>query len=213
MSERARATPRVREHVDKLREAGLDTQQFFDALIGIRDDTALPRGHKEAIYKLLAMESFVWYLEALRDEQIDRVKLRDEVNQIAAEYDAAIRKQQPGEKAAVLAQKDIGAGPKKRKRPPGAKGPGDAKRRAGAKRPSAPQSSRPSAPQSKRPSAPPNATTVRERDPTKATPRKRPPAASPAGPRPSGAPKAKGPPPRKSAPPNATTRSERPKRK
>jgi hypothetical protein len=108
MDDAKRATPRVREHVDKLREAGLDTQKFFDVLCGIRDDSALPRAHRESIYKLIAMESFVWYLEALRNERIDRIKLREEVNKIGAEYSAAIRAQKPGDKAAALAERDIG---------------------------------------------------------------------------------------------------------
>lgn len=105
-----KSTPRVREHVDKLREAGLDTQKFFDALVGIRDDTALPRAHREALYNLVAMESFVWYMEALRDERIDRVKLAEQVNTVGAEYEAAIRKQGDGDKAAALVERDIGAG-------------------------------------------------------------------------------------------------------
>jgi hypothetical protein len=111
MAARKKATPRVMEHVDRLREAGLDTQRFFDALVSIRDDTALPRAHRDAIYKLIAQESFVWYLEALRDEPIDRVKLAAQVNELGAEYDVAIRKQGGGEKAEALAERDIGVDP------------------------------------------------------------------------------------------------------
>ena len=106
-----RATARVREHVDSLREAGLDTEKFFNALIAIRDDNALPRDHREALYNLIAMESFVWYLEAIRDERIDREKLREAVNEIASTYDAAIRKTASGQKAAELLNKDIGRDP------------------------------------------------------------------------------------------------------
>jgi hypothetical protein len=105
-----RATPRVRDHVNKLREAGLDTQKFFDCLVAIRDDTALPKAHREAIYKLIAMESFVWYLEALRDEAIDRKKLVEEAMKLMQQHEAAIRSAPaPGETAAALATKDIGA--------------------------------------------------------------------------------------------------------
>ena len=110
-----KSTPRVREHVDKLREAGLDTQKFFDCLVGIRDDTALPKAHREAIYKLIAMESFIWYMEALRNERVDRIKMRDEVNKMGAEYEAAIRKKIEGEKAANLAKADIGESKKPKK--------------------------------------------------------------------------------------------------
>jgi len=111
MAVEKRATPRVREHVDKLREAGLDTQKFFDALSAIRDDSALPRPHREALYKLIAMESFIWYLEAIRGERIDRIKLREEVNKLGEEYAAAIRKREPGDEAAALAEKNISAPP------------------------------------------------------------------------------------------------------
>ena len=125
--DKKRATPRVREHVDKLRAAGLDTQLFFDALVGLRDDTALPRPHREAIYKLIAQESFIWYLEAIRNERVDRVKLSEEVNALGAEYEAAIRKQD-GNIATELAERDIGAdsgrpSPRKKKAMPRKKGP------------------------------------------------------------------------------------------
>ena len=151
MAAPTKSTPRVREHCDKLREAGLDTQKFFDALIGLRDDPALPKAHREALYKLVAMESFIWYMEALRDEQIDRIKLRDEVNKLGAEYAAAIRSEKPGEKAAQLADKDIGVDAKAppRATPPGPrkKGPPRAKakgppRKKGGPRPAGPRGQR-----------------------------------------------------------------------
>jgi hypothetical protein len=99
-----RSTPRVREHVEHLRGAGFDTQKFFEALIAIRDDTLLSQSHRQALYRLIAMESFIWYLEALRNEPIDRRKLVEEVQSAVAEYDAAIRQQNPGEKAAALVE-------------------------------------------------------------------------------------------------------------
>lgn len=102
----ARATPRVREHVDRLRAAGLDTARFFDALTLLRDDSALPKAHRDAIYKLIAMESFIWYLEALRNEPIDREKLLAQAKEIAAQ--PAIVKRTPGDQASALAQADIG---------------------------------------------------------------------------------------------------------
>jgi hypothetical protein len=103
-----RATPRVREHVERLRVAGFDTQKFFDALVALRDDTALPRAHRDALYKLIAMESFVWYLEAIRNEPVDRVKLLEEAAKALVEHGAAIRRTEPGEAAATLARADIG---------------------------------------------------------------------------------------------------------
>lgn len=102
-----KATPRVREHVERLRLAGFDTQKFFDALVALRDDSGLSKPHREALYKLIAMESFVWYLEALRNEPIDRLKLLEEAKRIHDEHAAAIRKTEPGEKAAELAKADI----------------------------------------------------------------------------------------------------------
>lgn len=110
MAARKRANPRVREHIDNLRNAGLDTQKFFDALTHIRDDSALSKTHLEALKKLIAAESFIWYMEALRDEPIDRVKLREEALKIAQEHEAAIVAEQAGGKAAQLLEKDIGAG-------------------------------------------------------------------------------------------------------
>lgn len=105
------------EHVERFREAGLDTQKFFDALVQLREDKALPKKHKEAIYKLLAMESFIWYLEALRNERIDRMAMRDAALKIAEEHLAAIRKEEPGEAADALSKQDIGEKPAPRARP------------------------------------------------------------------------------------------------
>src|SRR5688572_23995291 len=107
--EKPRSTPRVREHVERLRAAGQDTQRFFDALVALRDDSALSKTHRDAITKLVAMESFVWYLEAIRNEPIDRVKLADEARRINQEQASAATKKAPGENAATaLAQANIG---------------------------------------------------------------------------------------------------------
>src|SRR5688572_7707358 len=109
MAEQKRASPRVREHVNRLLHAGFDTQKFFDALVSIRDDATLPKAGREALFKLLAMESFIWYLEALRHEPIDRMTLLMEAKRIQDEHEAAIRTSTPGEKAAELAQANISA--------------------------------------------------------------------------------------------------------
>ncbi|MCC7382773.1 MAG: hypothetical protein IT384_13135 [Deltaproteobacteria bacterium] len=104
-----RVAPRAQDHIDKLRDAGFDTQRFFDTLVGIRDDPLLPESQREALYKLIASESFIWYLEAIRNQPIDRTKLVLEARKLAEEYDAAIRKEAPGERATALAKADIGA--------------------------------------------------------------------------------------------------------
>jgi hypothetical protein len=130
-----RATPRVLEHVERLREAGLDTQKFFDALVQLRDDGALPKKHREALYKWVAMESFIWYLEALRNERVDRMAMRDAAMKIAEEHEAAIRKQQEGGEAEALAKADISAKKPGQGAPAGASPP--RKRPAGKPKPAA----------------------------------------------------------------------------
>ena len=82
---------RVEAHLQRLREAGLDTQAFFAALVAIRDDSALAPAHREALHQVIAMESFYWYLEALNGEPIDRAKAA-EAAQKMAEANAAIAK-------------------------------------------------------------------------------------------------------------------------
>ncbi len=113
MTEIKRVSQRVLDHVDTLRKAGLDTQAFFDALVNIRDDSALPQAHREALYKLIATESFLWYLEALRGAPIDRVRLAEEAAKIGEENAAAIKKTNPGEAAAELLRRVLEPKPKK----------------------------------------------------------------------------------------------------
>lgn len=105
-----RPSPRVHEHLEKLRAAGLDTQAFFEALVDIRDDSTLPAAHREAIYKCIAMESYAWYLEALVGEPIDRVKAMVEARRIADETPAAERSV-PGDQSAKLLQTDLRKNP------------------------------------------------------------------------------------------------------
>jgi hypothetical protein len=102
-----RPSPRVVEHIERLRQAGLDTEAFFQALTAIRDDSALPQSHREALYRMIAMESYVWYLEALRGEPVDRFKLIKEAEEVLLKNDAAIKRSVPGDAAAELATKDI----------------------------------------------------------------------------------------------------------
>ncbi|MEQ9504442.1 MAG: hypothetical protein RIT81_46725 [Deltaproteobacteria bacterium] len=98
----SRVVPRVEGHVEALRAAGLNTEAFFDALVGIRDDTLLQDQHREALYRLIATESFLWYLEALKGKPVDRIKLALVAQEIAEKNAAAIKKQVPGENAAEL---------------------------------------------------------------------------------------------------------------
>jgi hypothetical protein len=74
---------RVEAHLEKLRKAGLDTQAFFAALVDIRDDSALSQPHREAIYQAIAMESFIWYLEAINGSPMDRAKAAELVAELA----------------------------------------------------------------------------------------------------------------------------------
>jgi len=83
MVEAKRPTLRIQEHIEKLRAAGLDTQMFFDALVGIRDDTVISKEQRDALYKLVAMEGFVWYLEALRGKPVDRIALAEKAGELA----------------------------------------------------------------------------------------------------------------------------------
>ncbi len=103
MAEVKKVAPRVQAHVEKLRAAGLDTQLFFDALVGIRDDHQLPDTHRTALYRLVATESFLWYLEALRGEPVDRSRLIAEAYEINAHNSAAIKRRSPGDGAQALA--------------------------------------------------------------------------------------------------------------
>jgi hypothetical protein len=98
---------RVAQHLETLRAAGLSTEDFFNAMVAIRDDSALPTAHRDAVYRMIAMESYVWYLEALRGEPVDRVKLMQEAMKAVEENSAAIKKPTPGGASAALAQKDI----------------------------------------------------------------------------------------------------------
>lgn len=102
MVEVKRPTLRIQEHIDKLRCAGLDTQMFFDALTGIRDDTVITKEQRDALYKLVAMEGFIWYLEALRGEPVDRIALAEKAAELAEQNAAAIKKRSPGDTAASL---------------------------------------------------------------------------------------------------------------
>lgn len=118
MSERP--SPRVQEHLERLRLAGLDSQAFFEALIEIRDDNGLPTAHREALYKCIAMESFIWYLESLRGEPIDRIKAMQEAAEITIENEAAIKQRRPGDTAVELLKRNIGLKPGERTAPPDA---------------------------------------------------------------------------------------------
>lgn len=71
--------PCVEAHVERLREARIDIEAFFDALARIRDDPLLQPAQRHALYRMVACESFAWYLEALREGPLNRIKLNREV--------------------------------------------------------------------------------------------------------------------------------------
>jgi hypothetical protein len=98
---------RVEDHLQRLRKAGLDPTQLADALVELRDDPLLTTPQREAIYNLLATESFVWYLEALRGGAVDREKLKKEVKAQRDRRGAAVKAPQKGELAAELLVTDI----------------------------------------------------------------------------------------------------------
>ncbi len=105
MAEVKKIDARVQGHVDRLRAAGLDTERFFDALVSIRDDRGLSAAHRTALYRLIATESFLWYLEALQGRPVDRAKLLEEAFRANAEHDVSIRRSAPGDAAHTLANK------------------------------------------------------------------------------------------------------------
>lgn len=107
MTRPSKPIARVEAHLEKLRAAGLDTQAFFEALVDIRDDSGLSEKHRDSLYRIIAMESFIWYLEALNGAPIDRIKAAQEAMKIAEENNVAIKKTTPGEAAAELAKRDI----------------------------------------------------------------------------------------------------------
>lgn len=99
-------TPRVQEHLEALRKAGLDTQAFFEALVALREDSALTKAHREVLRRTIAMECLAWYLEALAGEPIDRVKAMAVAQQLAQSTPAAQRTS-PSEKLFHLLQADL----------------------------------------------------------------------------------------------------------
>ena len=108
MAEVKKVAPRVQAHVEKLRAAGLDTQLFFDALVGIRDDRQLTDAHRTALYRLVASESSLWYIEALRGQPLDRAQLMEEAFRINAENSAAIKRRSPGDGGRALSESVAG---------------------------------------------------------------------------------------------------------
>ena len=59
-----------------MQEAGTDTQAFLRALERVRSDIRLEDAEREMIHQAVAMECYVWFLEAVLGEPIDRKELR-----------------------------------------------------------------------------------------------------------------------------------------
>lgn len=96
------------QHLRRLKSAGLTTERFFDALSGIRDDRSLPPPQREALLRLIAIECYVWYLEALRGAPIDRAKLTEEAQRLREEHAVAIKRSPALDPSVELLSRDIG---------------------------------------------------------------------------------------------------------
>lgn len=100
-------SPRVLEHLERLRSAG-NVEAFFNALVELREDSSLPDPHREALRQLIAQESFIWYLEALRGDRVDREKLAAAAKRLREASGAAIDQRTPSQLASDLLAEDIG---------------------------------------------------------------------------------------------------------
>lgn len=77
MAVKSDASTRVRTHIEKLRQAGRDTEAFFLALVDIRDDPGLRAEEREALYRLVGSESYLWYVEAVEGRPVNRFELAE----------------------------------------------------------------------------------------------------------------------------------------
>lgn len=82
--ENKRLPPRVEAHLQRLRDAGFDPAAMRSALHAIRDDSALPPAHRKALLQMIAMESALSYLEALKGQKLNREAIAAELRAQAA---------------------------------------------------------------------------------------------------------------------------------
>ncbi|TNE46689.1 MAG: hypothetical protein EP343_22505 [Deltaproteobacteria bacterium] len=79
-SENSRRDQRIVRHMKALEAALGNEEAYQQALNGIRDDNALTGPQREAIYKTLAQQSLLWYIEALKGEPVDVEELASQLH-------------------------------------------------------------------------------------------------------------------------------------
>jgi hypothetical protein len=104
-------SPSVQKHLKAMRDAGVSTQKFLDALTSLQRDPQLSDKQRDALRHMVGLECSVWYLEALAGVTIDREKAARESREILARYDAQDPKPPPELPLFELLTKDIAGGP------------------------------------------------------------------------------------------------------
>ena len=72
-------------HLRNLRRAGLDGDAFIQALIEIRDDTQISEDDRQRLYLIIAMESYIWHIEAASGAPVDRALFMTAVKEAKAQ--------------------------------------------------------------------------------------------------------------------------------
>lgn len=70
-AENSRRDQRIVRHMKALEAALGQEEAYQQALNGVRDDNSLTPPQREAIYKTLAQQSLLWYIEALSGKPVD----------------------------------------------------------------------------------------------------------------------------------------------
>lgn len=73
-----RRDQKIVAHIKALHQAAGDDEAYATALQAIRDDGTLKPPQREAIYKTLAQQSLLWYLEACSGNPIDLSQLQQQ---------------------------------------------------------------------------------------------------------------------------------------
>lgn len=74
-SQQERRDQRIVRHMKTLAAALGQEEAYQQALNGIRDDNSLTEAQRAAIYKTLAQQSLLWYIEACSGEPVDMAEL------------------------------------------------------------------------------------------------------------------------------------------
>ena len=82
MSDQAnqRRDQRIVRHIKALQEGLGHEEAYQQALNGIRDDNGLSDAQREAIYKTLAQQSLLWYIEAATGNPVNVEELVQKLN-------------------------------------------------------------------------------------------------------------------------------------